>query len=350
MKLESRRFLPEDRGRIVTTFLTSFFQRYVEYGFTADLENQLDSISNGDVPWKAVLRDFWKGFSTAVDGTKDLTITQVIDELDEALGPHFFPEIEGKPDLRKCPSCENGRLGLKLGKFGAFIGCSNYPECRHTRPLAVPNGKDGEVLANGENLELGNDPDTGLPVSVRSGPYGPYVQRDAAEEKEKPKRVSLPKGLAPDTIDLSLACQLLSLPREVGSHPESGKPIYAGIGRYGPYVQHEKTYKSLETADDVLTIGLNRAVDLLAQPSKGRRGGNGEGPGTRRLGEHPDDGKVVSAGIGRFGPYVRHGRTFASLPKDMEVDAVTLEQAVELIAAKAARGPGSKGGKGGKND
>jgi len=343
VKLDSRRFIPEDRGRIVTTFLTNFFQRYVEYGFTADLENQLDSISNGDVEWKAVLRDFWGGFSTAVDGTKDLTITQVIDALDEALGPHFFPETEEQPAPRKCTTCETGRLGLKLGKFGAFIGCSNYPECRYTRALTVPNGKNGDELASGETRELGNDPATGKPVSVRSGPYGPYVQREPDEEDEKPKRVSLPKGLVPTTIELSLACQLLALPREIGQHPESGKPILAGIGRYGPYVQHEKTYKSLETADDVLTIGLNRAVDLLAQPGRGRGGANVQGAGSRRLGEHPDDGKAISAGVGRFGPYVRHARTFASLPKDMSVETVTLEQAVELIAAKAA-----KAGKGGK--
>jgi DNA topoisomerase-1 len=337
VKLESRRFVPEDRGRVVTTFLTNFFKRYVEYDFTADLENKLDEISNGTIEWKDVLRDFWKGFSAAIDGTKDLTITQVIDALDEALAPHFFPQIPGKPDPRKCPSCEDGRLGLKLGKHGAFIGCSNYPDCRHTSPLTVPNGENG---ANGATRELGAHPETGQPVSVRVGPYGPYVQLGSADDETKPKRVALPKTLPPEAIDFELACKLLSLPREVGKHPESGKSIKAGIGRYGPYVQHEKTYKSLESTDDVLTIGLNRAVDLLAQPSKGGRGGGGN---TKRLGEHPEDGKVVSAGIGRFGPYVRHGRTFASLPKDTGVEEVTLEQALELIAAKEARG-----GKGGK--
>jgi DNA topoisomerase I len=343
VRLDARRFVPEDRGRVVTIFLTNFFKRYVEYDFTADLENKLDEISNGAIEWKDVLRDFWKGFSVAIDGTKDLTITQVIDALDEALAPHFFPQIEGRPDPRKCPSCADGRLGLKLGKHGAFIGCSNYPDCRYTSPLTVPNGKNGEAGANGATRELGSDPETGEPVSVRVGPYGPYVQLGAAEEKKKPKRVALPKSLPPESIDFALARKLLSLPREVGKHPETGKAIKAGIGRYGPYVQHEKTYKSLESTDDVLTIGLNRAVDLLAQPAKGR-GGNGGN--TRRLGEHPDDGKVVSAGIGRFGPYVRHGRTFASLPKDTGVEEVTLEQALALIAAKAARG--GKTARGGK--
>jgi len=338
VKLDARRFVPEDRGRVVTTFLNNFFKRYVEYDFTADLEDKLDEVSNGTMQWKAVLRDFWTGFSAAIDGTKDLTITQVIDALDEALGPHFFPQIEGQPDPRKCTSCEDGRLGLKLGKFGAFIGCSNYPECRYTSPLTVANGEAG---ANGATRELGNEPETGKPISVRTGPYGPYVQLGAAEDEEKPKRVALPKTLPPESIEFDLACKLLSLPREVGKHPESGKVIKAGIGRYGPYIQHEKTYKSLETTDDVLTIGLNRAVDLLAQPNKGR-GGNGGN--TKRLGEHPEDGKVVSAGVGRYGPYVRHGRVFASLPKDMGVEEITLDQAVELIAAKAAKAKGGKGG------
>ncbi|MCZ6863032.1 MAG: type I DNA topoisomerase [Alphaproteobacteria bacterium] len=334
VKIDSRRFVPEDRGRVVTTFLSSFFKRYVEYDFTADLENQLDEISNGTIEWKAVLREFWTHFSQAIDGTKDLTITQVIDSLDEVLGPHFFPPMEDGTDPRKCPTCEEGRIGLKLGKFGAFIGCSNYPECRYTRPLAIANDKDGAGLAAGEDVVIGEDPETGKPVSARNGPYGPYLQLGAAKDEEKPKRVSLPKGLAADAVDLPTALKLLALPREVGAHPESGKLIRAGIGRYGPYVQHEKSYKSLETADDVLSIGLNRAVDLLAQPSRGR-GANG--PGSRPLGEHPD-GKAISAGAGRYGPYVRHGKTFASLPKDVSLESVTLEQAIALIDAKNKRG------------
>ncbi len=334
VRIDSRRFVPEDRGRVVTTFLSSFFKRYVEYDFTADLENQLDEISNGTIEWKAVLREFWIHFSQAIDGTKDLTITQVIDSLDEVLGPHFFPPMEDGTDPRKCPTCEDGRIGLKLGKFGAFIGCSNYPECRYTRPLAIANGNDGAGLAAGEDLVIGEDPETGKPVSARNGPYGPYLQLGEAKDQEKPKRVSLPKGLVPEAVDLPTALKLLALPREVGAHPQSGKPIRAGIGRYGPYVQHEKSYKSLETADDVLTIGLNRAVDLLAQPGRGR---NGNSAGSRPLGNHPD-GKAISAGAGRYGPYVRHGKTFASLPKDVSLKSVTLEQAIALIDTKNKRG------------
>ena len=210
------------------------------------------------------------------------------------------------------------------------------PSASTPAPLAVANGKDGDAAGPSEPQALGNDPDTGRPVSVRPGPYGPYIQLGEKDDEEKPKRVSLPKGITADEMTLEVALRLLALPREVGMHPESGKPILAGIGRYGPYVQHEKVYKSLETADDVLTIGLNRAVDLLAQPGRGRRGGNGSA-NTREVGEHPADGKKISAGVGRYGPYVRHGRTFASLPKDMKVEAVTLDEAVALIDAKNAK-------------
>src|SRR5690606_30519958 len=336
VSLEKKRFIPSDRGRIVTAFLTNFFQRYVEYGFTADLEEQLDDIANGKIDWKTVLRQFWQNFARAVDDTKDLTIRQVIDALDEALGPHFFPADEGGKDARLCPACAGGRLGLRFGKFGAFIGCSNYPECKYTRRLGL-NGHDeasaaaAAAGANGDGKKLGYDPATGEPVALKVGPYGPYVQlgengakggkkkgkkdKDQAEaadkqdKNKKPKRVSLPKGIDPATLTLETALKLLALPREVGRHTETGKPIKAGIGRYGPYVQHERTYKSLEDADDVLTIGLNRAVHLLAQPGRGRRAG-----GTlREVGPHPDDGKMIAAGVGRFGPYVKHGKVYASL-------------------------------------
>lgn len=355
VRLEKRRFTPEDRGRVVTSFLTNFFNRYVEYDFTAQLENQLDDISGGRIDWKQVLRDFWVAFSDAVEGTKKLTITQVIDALDAALGPHFFPADAEGGDARKCPSCEDGRLGLKLGKFGGFIGCSNYPECRYTRQLALSqNGDDpARAAAQPDARDLGIDPDTGLPVKIKVGPYGPYVQlgedapatkeKGKTKSKEKPKRVSLPKKLPPDDVDLDIGLRLLALPREVGIHPESGKPILAGIGRYGPYVQMERTYKSLQADDDVLTVGINRAVDLLAQ---GGRGGGGNGS-TREVGAHPDDGKKISAGEGRFGPYVKHGKLYASLPKDLAIEDVTLDKAVELLRAKAER-VAEKKGKSGK--
>ncbi len=331
VKLENRRFEPEDRGRLVTAFLSSFFDRYVEYGFTAELEDRLDDISGGRRDWKQVLRDFWEAFSKAVDGTKELRVREVLDTLDELLGPHFFPDRPDGTDPRKCPSCDNGRLGLKLGKFGAFIGCSNYPECKHTQALAVPNGEDGDSAEAAVEFPriLGNDPDTSLPVSIRKGPYGAYAQLGDAEDGGKPKRTSLPRGVNAATIDLEMALGLLSLPREVGNHPETGDMITAGIGRFGPFIKMGGTYVSLKGDDDVLTVGLNRAVVLFAdKPRK-------DPP--KELGKHPGDKRPVTLKAGRWGPFVQHGKLMASLPKDMDKETVTLETAIELLNAKSGK-------------
>tara|TARA_R110002095_G_scaffold210141_1_gene197211 strand:- start:1624 stop:2856 length:1233 start_codon:yes stop_codon:yes gene_type:complete len=310
--MEKRRFVPEDRGRLVTTFLEKFFTRYVDYDFTANLEEELDAIASGHVEWKEALRLFWTDFKVAVDGTKELTITDVIDHLDAELGPHFFPEGQ---ESRTCQACaenkdlEDGRLGLKLGKFGAFIGCSNYPECKFTRPLVVPDGgeNDNAALANEPKI-LGNDPGTGRTVSLRRGPYGPYVQIDPAPEavaeveaindeafkihaekvkkaKEddkkppkkpkkkalpKPKRQGLPAGTNAEDVTLETALSLLALPRDVGTHPETGDMIQAGIGRFGPFLKHEGKFTSLPKGDDVMHVGMNRAVEVLAQAAEKR--------------------------------------------------------------------------------
>ena len=365
VRIDKRRFYPEDRGRLVTAFLKNFFTRYVEYNFTADLENKLDEISDGQIDWKTVLRDFWIAFEAAIAGTKDLTITQVLNALDEELGAHFFPadRRDGNGhDPRTCPVCGQGRLGLKLGKMGAFIGCSRYPDCRFTRPLAVAGDEAGEVQEGPR--ELGLDPDTGLPVSIRRGPYGAYIQlgpppaptepppppveEPAADGKKKkakkvkddapkPKRVSLPKGMSPADIDLDTALRLLGLPRLIGKHPETGEEITAGIGRFGPYLKHGSAYKSLPPDDDVLTIGINRAVDLLAESAK-----KASAP-AKTLGDHPKTGKPVTMGSGRFGPYIKHGSVYASIPKAVEPESVTLEQALELLEAKAAKDAAKKG-------
>jgi DNA topoisomerase-1 len=344
--LESRRFVPEDRGRLVTAFLTSFFSHYVEYDFTAQLEDQLDDISASRANWQKVLDDFWTDFAKVVDATKGLTITEVIDALDEDLGPHFFPVPADDADPRKCPGCGEGRLGLKLGKFGAFIGCSNYPDCKFTKKLAVANGDDDAdaALAAGP-IELGADPTTGDMVTVRKGPYGPYIQLGEAPPKEetkgkakskvKPKRVSLLKGMDPANIALETALGLLSLPREIGLHPETEKPINAGIGRFGPYVESEKKYASIPDDEDVLVIGLNRAVDLLASV-KAKGGGRNAG---KEIGKHPDDDKPITLHSGRYGPYVKHGRVNATVPASTDPEALTLDDAVALIAAKNAKAP-----------
>jgi DNA topoisomerase-1 len=247
------------------------------------------------------------------------------------LAPHIFPPRPDGVDPRKCPSCEGGRLSLKLGKFGAFIGCSNYPDCRFTRTLSVPGEGDPE---NGHK-RLGEDPATKLEVTLRSGRFGPYVQLGEAVDGEKPKRAGIPRGVAPDDVDLARALGLLSLPREVGRHPENGEPILAGIGRFGPYVQNGKTYASLEPGDDVLTIGLNRAVTLIAEKKlKGRDRRFGPAPG-RPLGEHPTRGGPVTAKNGRYGPYVSHAGINATLPRDKTPETVTLDEAVTLLDARA---------------
>jgi DNA topoisomerase-1 len=333
VRLDKRRLYPEDRGRIVVAFLESFFTKYVEYDFTADLEEKLDLISNNEVAWRDVLRDFWRDFIGAVDEIKDLKISQVIDALDELLAPHLFPPNADGTDPRQCPGCSGGRLTLKLSKFGAFIGCSNYPECRYTRPLTTP--ADGSGLIG--TKKLGEDPKTGLEVTLRAGRFGPYVQLGEAVEGEKPKRAGLPKGTAPEDVDLERALMLLSLPREVGRHPEDGEPIRAANGRFGPYVQHGKTYANLEPGDDVFHIGLNRAVTLIAEKvAKGPRRRFGADPG-RPLGDHPSRGGPIAAKNGRYGPYVSHNGVNATLPADKTPESITLEEAAALIDARADR-------------
>jgi DNA topoisomerase-1 len=291
-----------------------------------------------------VLRDFWAAFHAAVDETKDLKIGDVISALDEALSDHLFPPKGDGTDPRLCPSCAKGRLGLKLGRTGAFVGCSNYPECRYTRPLGVPSEEGGAEDSALPRL-LGDDPATGLPVSIRKGPYGIYAQlgpKDETAKGEKPKRASLTKAQDPVAMTLEEALALLSLPREIGRHPESGEPILAGIGRYGPYLKHGDRYKNLPPEEDVLKIGMNRAVDLLAADAAKARP---SAEPLREVGAHPDGGEPIKVFAGRYGPYVRHGKVMASLPRGVEPEAVTVEKAVEWLAAKAAKSP-TKGGRG----
>ena len=343
VRIDRKRFIPEDRGRIVTAFLQTYFPRYVEYGFTAHLEEELDDISSGKIDWHEVLREFWKAFSAAVGETKELRVKEVLDKLDEELGPHFFPANDnGGKSPRECPSCANGRLGLKLGKFGAFIGCSNYPECRFTRKLGIVDA-DADA-ASGENLDgpkiLGIAPVTGKQVTLRKGPYGLYVQLGEPEGKEKPKRQSLLRDMTPSDLTLEKALALLSLPRELGPHPEDGEVILAGVGRFGPYVKHGPKYKSVPSDESVLDIGMNRAVALLAE-AKNPRGRAAVKP-IRSIGNHPSDEAAVELYDGRYGPYVKHGGVNATVPRDIKPEELTLDQAVALLAERAAKGGGKK--------
>jgi DNA topoisomerase-1 len=335
VRLDKKRLVPEDRGRIVVAFLESFFKRYVEYDFTADLEEQLDLVSNNELEWHDLLRKFWQGFTVAVEDIKGLRIAQVIDALDEMLSPHIFPPRPDGTDPRLCTVCGTGRLSLKLGKFGAFIGCSNYPECKNTRPFSVPGAGDEAAEDTGTKV-LGIDPESGLEVTLRAGRFGPYVQLGEAANGEKPKRAGLLPGMAAADVDLEVALKLLSLPREVGLHPEDGEPIIVNNGKFGPYVKHGKTYANLDKGEDLFHVGLNRAVALIAEkianPKKGRFGA-AKDPG-RSLGDHPGKGGPVVVKSGRYGPYVSHDGVNATLPKDKQPEELTLEEAVPLLAAR----------------
>jgi DNA topoisomerase-1 len=335
VRLESRRFVPEDRGRLVTAFLVAFFDQYVQPGFTADLEGQLDDVAAGVRHWKQVLRAFWDPFSDQVDEVKERRLAEVIDALNELLSAHLFPPREDGTDPRTCSLCGNGRLSLKLGRFGAFIGCSNYPECRYTRRLGMPAAANGEDKPEAKERLIGNDPESGEEIRLKHGPYGPYVQRGSGESA---RRSSLPPNLAADQLDLDTARQLLALPRELGRHPETGQPIEAGINRYGPYIKHGR-FVRLGPDDDVLTIGMNRAIALLDNAGAKAR----PAPKVlKELGPHPKDEGPVVLYRGRFGPYLKHGRQIASLRKGHDPETLTLEQAVQLLQEKAAKAKGVK--------
>ena len=336
VRKEKNRLIPEDKGRIVTIFLLNFFRQYVGYEFTANLEEQLDDVSAGSRDYKELLDRFWRDFSAAIAETSDLRITEVLTVLDEALAPQLYPPREDGSDPRICPKCGQGKLHLKTSRTGGFVGCGNYPECTYTRPIA------GEG-ADGDERLLGMDGED--EIHLKSGRFGPYVQRgEATPENKKPPRASLPKGWNKDDMDLEKALTLLSLPREIGLHPEGGG-IKANFGRFGPYIMHQlpdeekPVYANLKDPNDVFEIGMNRAVEMLAEKRANPRGrGRTAAKPLKELGEHPESGGAVNIMDGRYGPYVKWEKVNATLPKDTEPADVTMEMAVQLIAEKAAKG------------
>ncbi|MGV2136855.1 type I DNA topoisomerase [Agrobacterium sp. 16-2014-1-2a] len=338
--IDKRKLIPHSRGRLVTAFLESFFAKYVEYDFTADLEEKLDRISAGELDWKQVLRDFWKDFFAQIEDTKELRVTNVLDALNEVLAPLVFPKREDGSDPRICQVCGTGNLSLKLGKYGAFVGCSNYPECNFTRQL-TSDGSEAEASVSNEPKALGADPMTGEELTLRSGRFGPYIQRGDGKEA---KRSSLPKGWKPEDIDHEKALALINLPRDIGKHPETGKMISAGLGRYGPFLLHDGSYANLESIEDVFSIGLNRAVTVIAEKqSKGPgRGRNGTPAALKELGDHPDGGPITVRD-GRYGAYVNWGKVNATIPKGQDPTSVTLDESLVLIAERIAKtGTGGK--------
>jgi DNA topoisomerase-1 len=339
IRKDKNRLIPEDKGRLVTAFLTNYFRRYVEYDFTADLEGQLDDVSAGDRDYKEVLARFWRDFSAAIAETSDLRIGEVLDKIDEFLAPHLYPARADGSDPRLCQVCGTGRLHLKTARSGgAFIGCGNYPECRYTRPISVTGDEGAAGFADGQ--VLGHD-DAGLPITLRNGRFGPYVQRgEATEQNPKPPRASLPKGWGPDSLTLDRALMLLNLPRQIGPHPEDGVMVEAAIGRFGPYVKHGSVYANIADVDEVFTIGMNRAVEVIAQKATRGRGTAAAQP-LRELGVHPDGG-LVQVMPGKYGPYVKWAKVNATLPKELSPETVTLDEALGLIAEKTGQGGKAK--------
>jgi DNA topoisomerase I len=347
VRTDKKRLIPEDKGRLVIAFLESFFKKYVEFDFTASLEEQLDLISDGKLKYKDVLRDFWKDFTGSVEEIKELRVTQVLDALNEMLGPHVFPAKEDGSNPRLCPKCNVGQLSLKIsGKNGAFVGCGNYPDCRYTRQL-TQNG-DGSDASAVDGKVLGTDPVTELDVIVKNGRFGPYVQLGEPSGKDdKPKRSSIPKGIDAATIDFDRALQLLNLPRDVGLDPETGTMIIAGLGRFGPFVKHDTTYANVENIEEVFNIGLNRAVTLIAEKRAG--GGRRFGQQAKRevlkdLGEHPTEGGKIEVLNGKYGPYVTHNKVNATVPKSMVPADMSVDDAIALINERIASGGGKKKG------
>ncbi|MEL7487719.1 MAG: DNA topoisomerase, partial [Pseudomonadota bacterium] len=340
VSMDRNRFLPESKGRIVTAFLENYFRKYVEYDFTADLEQTLDAISAGEADWKAFLQRFWKEFYAAVEDIGELRITDVLNALNDALAPNIFPPREDGSDPRSCPACADGQLSLKTGRFGAFIGCTNYPECNYTRQL----GGNQDDAESGDRT-LGVDPESGLDVLLRIGRFGPYIQlgEEDKESGEKPKRAGIPKGWSVADIDLEKALRLLSLPRDVGEHPDDGEMITAGLGRYGPFVKHGKIYANLPNVEEVFEVGLNRAITLIAEKKANPRAGRGQtAKPLKELGAHPETGDPVNVMDGRYGPYVKHQKTNATIPKGRDPQTVMLEEALVWIVEREKKKPTKK--------
>jgi DNA topoisomerase-1 len=344
VRKEKNRLIPEDKGRLVTIFLSNFFRKYVGYEFTANLEEELDDVSAGDRNYKNVLDRFWSDFSVAIAEAMDLSITEVLEKINDVLAPHLFPPNAEGTDPRICPNCGNGRLSMRTARSGgAFIGCSNYPECRYTRAFGPPGAEDDGAIPP-EGKLLGED--EGDKIWIHKGRFGPYAQRgEVSDDNKKPPRQSIPKEWRPEEVELETALKLLSLPRLIGPHPEDGVNVWSNIGRYGPYLKHAEstserggTNANLESLDEVFTVGMNRAVQLLAEKVASRGGRGAAAKAIRELGEHPDEGGQVSIMDGKYGPYVKWEKVNATIPKTVDVEKLSMDEAVILIAERQAKG------------
>jgi DNA topoisomerase-1 len=330
VRVEKGRFVPEESGRLVTAFLERFFERYVSYDYTAELEEELDDVSGGRLDWQKLLDDFWRDFQPKAGEVMDQKPSEITEALDEFLAPWLYPPSKDGSDPRLCPQCGNGRLSLRGGRFGAFVACSNYPNCKYTQKF----GQGGEQAQSEGPQDLGNG------ILLKTGRFGPYVERGD-------KRASIPKDVPADDVTVDVAERLLSLPREIGPHPETGKPITASIGRYGPYLAHDGKYAKLNSTAEVFETGMNAAVAKLADAASagGRQRGGASREPIAVLGKHPASGGEIKVMAGRYGPYVTDGSTNATLPRGKEPKSVTLDEAVRLIDERAAKGPAKKAGR-----
>jgi DNA topoisomerase-1 len=301
------------------------------------MEDELDEVSGGREQWKVLLAKFWKDFKPKSDEVMAQKPSEVTEALDEFLSDYLFPESEDGADPRKCPQCEAGRLSLRGGRFGAFVACSNYPECKFTRKFAQPGGNGG----SGDGGELGTHPETGLPIVRKVGRFGPYLEMGSGKEA---KRSNIPKDVGELTLDW--AVKLIDLPRGIGKHPETGEEITASIGRYGPYLAHNGKYAKLRSTADVFEVGMNAAVVKLAEAENGGgRGARAPVEPLKTFGPHPESGGEIKLMAGRYGPYVTDGTTNATLPRDKQPEELSAEEAITLITEKAAKGPAKKGGR-----
>jgi DNA topoisomerase-1 len=331
VRVDKGRFIPEESGRLVTAFLERFFEKYVSYDYTAELEEELDDVSGGRLDWQKLLDAFWRDFKPKAGEVMDQKPSEITQALDEFLSPWLYPPRADGSDPRICPQCGSGRLSLRGGKFGAFVACSNYPDCKYTQKF----GQGGDQAQSDGPQDLGDG------ISLKTGRFGPYVERGEGEDV---KRASIPKDISVDDVTTEVAERLLSLPREIGPHPETGQPITASIGRYGPYLAHNGKYAKLNSTAEVFETGMNAAVSKLADAASGAGKRSGGREPIAVLGKHPN-GKDVKVMEGRYGPYVSDGATHATLPKGADPKAVTLDEAVRLIDERAAKGPAKKGGR-----
>jgi DNA topoisomerase-1 len=333
--IEKNRFVPVDRAILITAFLKGFFDKYVDYDFTADMENKLDDITTGKISWTEFLSLFWKDFSKNINQVTELRITNILDNLNESLKSHIFKTEESTNKItRVCPTGCGGELSLKVSRFGAFVGCTNYPDCKFTRPISHKKVK--EVF---DDIILGIDEATSKEIKLLNGRFGPYIQLGNIEGKEKPKRATIPKDISPKEIDLEKAKLLLSLPRKIGDHPETGNEIFVNYGRYGGYLTCDNKNASLEDSSEVFDIGINRAVTLLANAKPGRLKSSSE---LKTLGDHPTDGKPIKVMKGKFGPYVKYKTINATIPDSFDPETIELDEAIELIDKKMDKKPKKK--------